>query len=256
MDDCTSRFLDIFNEIEKFLKTIVKPPDGTKFGDLLTDACNQTKVLPKYAVAVREVESELRRLSELRNFLVHKHGHNRALALPHPSVVTRIEAINNSLQKPASIVPMFAKDVVRCSLEDPIGHVVQKMFKNDYSQIPVYHKTELHSLLITDTVARWLGDSFAILDGRTQEVPVREVLGFAEHKYKTYRLLAPEATVLDALGCFERCSRRGDRLDAILITQDGKPHNPIVGIITAFDIPKLHAALWQPSGEEAVEKPE
>jgi hypothetical protein len=46
-----------------------------------------------------------------------------------------------------------------------------------------------------------------------------------------------------------------NRLDAILITQDGKPNGAIVGIITTFDIPKLHSALGLSSDTDSAGKP-
>jgi hypothetical protein len=52
----------------------------------------------------------------------------------------------------------------------------------------------------------------------------------------------------------EACSRSSRRLDAVLITELGKPNGDICGIITAFDIPKLHEALWMSPERKLVGK--
>ena len=246
MDEHTSKFLCIFNDIEAFLRNITGTPKGTKFGDLISDACDTTKVLPKYAVVVREVADELRHLGELRNFFVHNHKYRHPLALPHRDALARIGTIRNCLRKPACVIPLFASDVMRCTPEESVGAVARKMLGKNFSQIPVRCGPVIVALLTTDTIARWLGESLAKNDGITEEAPVKDVWRCAEQNEKNYELLAPDDTVIDALGWFDSCSRSGRRLDAILITEDHEPNKPILGIITAFDIPKLHKEMRLP----------
>ena len=115
------------------------------------------------------------------------------------------------------------------------------MLSKDYSQIPVYRGTVLAALLTTDTIARWVAGALKT-DGIMEGAPVQDVLNQAEFA-DNYQLLDPSATVLEALGCFDACFRRGKRLDAILIAKDVKKTSSPVGIITAFDIPKLNDSL-------------
>ena len=51
----------------------------------------------------------------------------------------------------------------------------------------------------------------------TDDAPVKDVLTCAEQKESNYELLGPNDTVIEALGWFDKCSRSGRRLDAILM---------------------------------------
>ena len=51
------------------------------------------------------------------------------------------------------------------------------------------------------------------------------------------------ATVADGLAAFDEYLSRGKRLEAILITQNGRSSEALLGIITVHDIPKLNQAI-------------
>jgi hypothetical protein len=52
-------------------------------------------------------------------------------------------------------------------------------------------------------------------------------------------LLARTATIFDAKERFDDYYRRGKSLDAIVITDAGRPRDKPLGIITIFDYPNL-----------------
>jgi predicted transcriptional regulator len=54
------------------------------------------------------------------------------------------------------------------------------MYRNDFSQIPVYNDKRYLGLLTTNTVARWLADQLERHDGLAEDAPIRDVLAFAE----------------------------------------------------------------------------
>jgi hypothetical protein len=80
-----------------------------------------------------------------------------------------------------------------------------------------------------------------VSEGVLEEEPVEKVLRHAEAK-KDYEFLAPEDTVFDAIGLFEDASRKGRRLNAILLTSQRSRHGRPRGIITIFDMPALRQA--------------
>jgi CBS domain-containing protein len=92
--------------------------------------------------------------------------------------------------------------------------------------------------LTTDTIARWLSACFSRDGGIVGATQIQSVLEHAEVP-DNYALLAPCDPVWDALCVLDRQSK-GRRCDAILITQDGSRTTELVGIITAFDLPRLY----------------
>ena len=55
--------------------------------------------------------------------------------------------------------------------------------------------------------------------------------------------LEPTATVANALAAFDKFLHHGKRLEAILITNAGRPTESLMGIVTINDIPKLNQAI-------------
>jgi hypothetical protein len=49
--------------------------------------------------------------------------------------------------------------------------------------------------------------------------------------------------VLDGLAAFDAFLKRGKRLEAILLTENGRPTEQALGIVTVHDIPKMRRAI-------------
>ena len=58
-----------------------------------------------------------------------------------------------------------------------------------------------------------------------------------------YCFLPRDASLHDALSCFEDFATKGKSLDAVLVTQSGKPDQKPLGILTVHDPPKVLQAL-------------
>lgn len=235
MDDLSSRFLTAFNKIEQYLRKLCKAKPAESFARLVTQGAEKN-------AAVHRNEHDLKQFGDLRNAIVHRYE-GRPLATPHEGTVDQLESLAKRILAPPKVGKLFTRKVKTCSPDDSVGDAIKSMFEHDFSQLPVYDNNRLVSLLTTDTVARWLGDCLhkeggVVLD----DTPVKAVLKFAEYD-KNYKLLAPNATVYDALDEFDKYVRLGRQLDAILITKDHSKSQKPTGLITAFDIPKLHESM-------------
>jgi len=58
--------------------------------------------------------------------------------------------------------------------------------------------------------------------------------------------LRRDSTLFEALERFQDFERRGKKLEAVLITQNGKLSETLLGIITIWDLPKIYEALEKP----------
>jgi hypothetical protein len=96
------------------------------------------------------------------------------------------------------------------------------MFEQSFSQMPVYDGAIFVGLLTANTVARWLGASVAEDIFSLSETPVSDVLGYTEDK-DNFSFLRRDSTLFEVLEKFQTFEREGKRLEAILITQNGKP---------------------------------
>jgi CBS domain-containing protein len=185
--------------------------------------------------------TDLKEYGDLRNAIVHDGFGGQPIAEPHDETVAKLEAILEKLRDPPKLVPAFNVPVVTCEVAQPVGHAAKAMLDGGFSQLPVYENGTFRELLTAETIARWLGDKLANGDEFVLEEPIGDVVAYTEDSEHLV-FVSRKATVFDALNHFDAFARRGKYLDAILISHTGAQNEKLLGIITTYDIPRLHAA--------------
>lgn len=153
-----------------------------------------------------------------------------------PSLARRISA-------PAATVLdlMGPQEVAWCDADDPVGPVAQRMYRANYSQLPVRDRDRWVGLLTTDTIARWT----AARSGRGRDydeaTPVREVLPYAEDP-DSFRIAGHESTAAEVLRMFDDRAASGRLLSAVLVTPKGQPRGKLLRIVTSSDLPQFRSA--------------
>jgi CBS domain-containing protein len=227
----SARFLDAFQRIEKHLKNRSQTVDThrTTFYELVDAAAESDSAVRRYRIDLKE-------FADLRNAIVHERIGGEPIAEPHMQTVLTLETILSQVSAPPSLRSRFAKAVVCCSPSDPISTAARKMREGNFSSLPVV-KDRIIALLTGETIARWLsvamGDDEIVLGA-----PVTDVLLHTEDS-DHWRTLAADASVFDAKEQFDDFHRRGKSLDAILITNSGKSHESLLGVVTIFDYSAL-----------------
>jgi len=120
---------------------------------------------------------------------------------------------------------------------------VKKMRDGVFSQLPMYDKDNCLGLLTAETIARWLASMLAGGIGLVEERPVSEVIQHQEAP-NNHTFLSRASLVADGLTAFAKAQRQGKRLEAILITENGRSTETPLGIVTIHDIPKLNEAIY------------
>jgi hypothetical protein len=235
----SDRFLAAFSAIERHLRELTGRGKDAGFSAAVGAAS-------KSDAAVRRFESDLREFADLRNAIVHERTDGHVLAEPNDRTVEEIERIISLLLDPPKVYKEFHGKVCSLSVGEPVGSAVRSMFEGSFSQIPIYDDGNgFQGLLTANTVARWLGanvkDDLFSLD----ETSVADVFGFTEDK-DNFSFLSRDSTLFEALERFQTYESNGKRLEAILITQTGKPSEALLGITTVWDLPRIHAIVDSP----------
>lgn len=224
-------FLAIFSEIEQWLRSQTGSERHVTFYQLI--AKTKTK-----NVAVRQYETALKKYADLRNVIVHERIDNLVIAEPNDSAIADFSRIRDVLLRPAKLIPRFQREVKTRTASDPLGHAIEDMRSGSFSQVPIVDSDGVTSLLTTETVVRWLAsevqnDLVSLLD-----TPISKVLPHVEDT-EHYCFLGRNESVLDAIVRFDDFAANGKELDAILITNDGKASQSLLGILTVYDLPDL-----------------
>ncbi|WP_249661526.1 CBS domain-containing protein [Lysinibacillus fusiformis] len=228
----SDRFLTAFNRIDHRLRDIVGSKDFTPFYRLIDQA-------KKKEVLVKKYEDDLRSYADLRNAIVHhRTSINYVIAEPHTDVVERIEYIDATLAKPMLVGQMFRKRVLVFQENDSLKHVLKVIHQRKYTQFPVYFNKQFRGLITTVGITNWLASKMGG-DHLPKRIPTLHDILMHEKNRVNYKFVSRYITIYEAEEIFKQGVERGRRFEALLITEHGKPHQKLIGIITPLDIVKI-----------------
>jgi predicted transcriptional regulator len=142
---------------------------------------------------------------------------------------------------------LVGTEVMTADSDEPIGPVVERMYKRAYSQVPVYRGKNLVGMLTADAVARWLGSVQGRRKNSADQATVGEALGLAEYGH-AFELVSQDATVHEVAALFDRAMREGSPLSAVLVIAEGGATSKPLGIVTVADLPRLRGFRGAMSG--------
>jgi CBS domain-containing protein len=224
-------FLDAFTRIEKHLRRASNARSWMPFTQLVSRAA-------RFMPEIRRFQIDLKEFADLRNAIVHGRMNDEVIAEPNDWAVSSIVRMAEVLTAPPAVVPLFAKKVFTIGSQKTMAEALRLMKSHDFSKLPViglHH--EWRGLLTANIVTRWLA---ANVDGGVVDLgdqTVEDALHFAESGTETF--VAPTATVFDVYDLFHGVESRGKSLEAIIITEDGRASDRLLGLITVADLPKI-----------------
>ncbi|MBN1263064.1 MAG: CBS domain-containing protein [Candidatus Pacebacteria bacterium] len=232
--DNTEDFRSVFNQIEDHLRKITDSEANVGFARLVDLASVQDGL-------VRTFERDLKQFGDLRNAIVHAVD-GRFLANPSEKSVEKLRYIYKLLTRPPTAFDIATQPVETCDLNSSILEVVQKMVSKDFTNIPVLSSGQFVGVFSESSVVRWLGDSGEkggfILD-RTKIDELRKYFDSPEGKFGSYKFTARSVSAYDIRNEFLALTVQKKRLGAVFVTEHGDKKEKILGIITAWDLPRI-----------------
>lgn len=230
-------FMSAFNDIEAHLKhSLHGGRDGTwRFRELLDEYKR------KRARHLRKGQfDDLVLFAELRNALTHgRRLKDEPLAEPTATAVEAIRRLRDELLNPATVLATLKRGApVTVAPDESVRRVLDTMYANDFSQVPVYDDSAYVGLLTTNTVARWVADQMRRHDGLAEDAPVGEALAFSEDIERVEHL-PRGVTTTEVVWRFATAAEEGRPLTAVIITQNGKLTETPLGIAVAEDLAHL-----------------
>lgn len=222
------RFITAYNSIDRFFRKVLHLDNQVSFLNAVKEFGNNN---PSW----RHKETLLL-LSELRNILVHSRTKPyEYLSIPTQSVVQNIELIRDELENPKKVIPEFQREVIKVKPSDPLLSVLELVRRYHFSQFPVYDRDQFYGLITENGIAFWLAshvEKISLVD--FEEQTVADVLVHEEERIN-FDFIGRNTPVYQASSLFSQ----KQFLEAILITQNGKPTEKPIGIMTRWDIVNL-----------------
>ena len=224
--ELVERFLAAFNGIEHELKRRVGAEQSVSFARAV-DYYAQRNSTWRFG-------SILKQYADLRNFIVHNQvAPFERLAIPTLQVVEDIESIRAGFSD--KVIPKFQREVAVLTPDSSLAAVLGLVTKYGYSQFPVQQADGQFQGLLTETgITRWLARHTAAVKMSLVEfddVSVAAVIGEEETK-SNYSFVSRHHVVNEAFSLFAK----SPLLEAVLITERGRPTEKLMGIITRWDV--------------------
>ena len=110
------------------------------------------------------------------------------------------------------------------------------MEKNGYSHVPVMKEDRFYGVFSSGSVMRYLLKNRG--RGLTPETTIKDMRGYlaVEEHVENYEFVPADATYIYVRGRFEQVRARNKRVSVIFITRDGKPDQPLLGMLTPWDV--------------------
>ncbi|SDC31867.1 CBS domain-containing protein [Pelagirhabdus alkalitolerans] len=225
----SERFLVAFNKIEKYFDQEIQDSRYIPFHRAVQRLRKSNAVVDRY-------HNDLLEYSELRNAIVHERTEmNYVIAEPHEKVVQSIEGIANELTAPKLVIPAFSKTLKTVQLDLTVKDILAIIRETEFTQFPVYRSKQFIGLLTDKQILHWLaqninGDCEGLL-----ATSLHDVMKSLEER-ANYRFISKSTTVYEAEDCFMKSIRKHERLDALLITDEGKSNQRLLGLISPNDL--------------------
>ena len=226
-NDLIQRFEAAFNSIDRELRNRTGQNDDKPFFGVTRD----------YELMAKGWShgNTLRRIAKLRNAIVHdKVEPYNYPAIPTESVIEKLEAIKRSLTSPKTAYSEFRRsEVVKVYTHQTLEEVLKEIYQRDFSQFPVYDGSRFVGLLTENGITRWLADYAQNRDSilLLTDTAVQDVLE-KEERRSNFVFVARSVTLDEVTYAFGT----KPNLEAVLVTENGKEHEKLLGIATRWDL--------------------
>lgn len=222
------RFINSYNAIDNSLRAQYNLKRSMTF----TDVVRRTVVMNSI---VRKYEDDLIDFSRLRNAIVHSSNDERTIAEPHDDVVKLMEKIEKLITTPPKVIDTVCrKDVIVIPSTESIKSTIMKISSTGYSNLPVYDGDELIGIANGQKIVNIVGNALnkkVDINQFLETTTIGEILnGLGFDKYYA---IAPEKSTLETILNMFHENRK---LLVILITKNGTPYEPPLGVVTVSDI--------------------
>ena len=228
----SDRFITSYNRLDRLMKNIIGTQEHMAFFRLIDLAQKKNAIVRKY-------EADLREFGDLRNALVHhRTSVEYAIAEPHDEVVLKMEEIEAALEKPITVEQMFRTNVTAFQGTDSLSYALKVIKDKKYNQFPVYNGKEFKGLITPVGITMWMASMVDSESFSRKKAVLSEILAH-EGNRENHQFIKCNESVYEALEIFKANITRGRRLEALLITENGRRDEKLIGIVTPMSMMKV-----------------
>jgi len=190
---------------------------------------------------------ELNICREIRNLLSHNADEEgEPLVVPSEAVLISLQNILEHVSSPKYAVEYGTpcEKILWAHPNDRLIDVMRRMSKNGYSHVPVMERGAIIGVFSAGSLFSSLEQNgLDALNNSTRIGQVRDALDVEKHGAEKYLFMPEDTTIYQVRAVFERRSERNSRLSAVFITKNGTQSEPLIAMLTPWDVLKDSANM-------------
>ena len=233
------RFLELYNQLDAAMRSRLGTPAHIPHAQLIDMLAGQDPVFRNNATRLQSYRA-------LRNSIVHmpKGGSPEPIAEPRVDIVQDYgRLVSYMLRPPTALETIAVREVYSVGWQDKVRKALRTMLDNSYHVLPILGEGRvLEGVFTLTTLAEMLeGQGRVDASGEVTFQAFREACGFGRPRAHIL-FVAESATITDVEARFAEAFLRRVAVTALLITPTGRPLEPLLGLVTAHDLPSATGA--------------
>ena len=184
--------------------------------------------------------TELDLCREIRNLLTHNaESGGEPVVTPSRAMLKALEDIVEHVQRPRLAVDFGTPGdrILFAHPNDSALDLMRRMNRLGYSHVPVRDRSGLVGVFSAGSLFTFLArKGLDNVDDGLRVGDLKGALSLSDERSEKYRFLPGDATLLTVRDAFEKHTERNSRLAAAFITEDGRPSDRILAMLTPWDV--------------------
>ena len=236
-------FIELFKKYEKLTKNIYMNKYGPRFNGLeLKEAPITSITRDLYIKGVFPYKNNFNIIqccADVRNLCSHENKINgKDIVEPSIYLYKELEKIVHEIENPKKIYDIDIKidDIYKKEIQDYVKESINAMNEKKYTHIPIMEDGVCIGIFGEKTLFDYLAeDEIVIIDKNTTFEKIKDYLSFEKNK-GIIMFAKRDLTVEELIKIFQDDFNNKQRLECILITQNGKSSEKLLGLLTIWDI--------------------
>lgn len=190
---------------------------------------------------------ELNLCREIRNLLSHNADEKgEPLVEPSESILASLQNILDHVSSPRYAVDYGTprERILWAHPDDIVIDVMHRMVKNGFSHVPVMERGKIVGVFSVGCLFACLErEGLDTLNNSARIRQLKDVFDSVRHGSGRYLFMPEDATIYQVRAAFEERSERNSRLSAVFITGNGSKNEPLVAMLTPWDVLKDSANM-------------
>jgi len=183
-------------------------------------------------------ERKIEFFRHVRNMLTHDclTFEGEEMVAVKPSLIEGLRQLIADLQRTARDMMVPARNVFKCRKDQKLSEVIRTMRDYQYTYVPVIEEGKVIGVFSANTLLL-VYDEVGVR-ALPEAATIADIIGVADinHCQDTCLACVPETPMVAIQSKFATYSHNGERLDLVIITEDGTFDSRFLGLITAWDV--------------------